>query len=210
METQSVSADSKPSRRLCAYHEAGHAVAAHVLGLTIEQVDILADNNYGGKFSVVMPLGIDSPNVWRYHPLREFVEKYDVMIMAGYSASLIAEEEDPDKLRNTAQSDVAILEQDAEDAFPDIFCDPWVKEMYENFPEEKLGVELVETIDQLDKRKIDLSKAYYAWIRLRAEVLVLYPPHREAIKILAEVLLTKETLSGAQTHEIILQALKTV
>ena len=135
-------------------------------------MDILANDNHGGNFSVAMPLGIASRDVWRYHPLREFVEKYDVMIMAGYFGSLIVGEEDPNELRNTAQGDANILTQDAEDAFPDTYCDPRVKEMCENFTEEKSSVEIVETINQLDRRKRDLSKAYCAWIRLRAEVLV--------------------------------------
>lgn len=104
-------------RDMSAYHEAGHAVAAHVLGLTIEMIDIKADEKHGGNFRVMLPEGSTSPSFWRYHPLREFAEKYDVQLMAGYPASQLAEGALPDPGRASEKSDQAMLWQDAADAF---------------------------------------------------------------------------------------------
>jgi len=40
---------------LSAYHEAGHAVAAHVLGLRVERVSIVEDEQSGGRTVVPWP-----------------------------------------------------------------------------------------------------------------------------------------------------------
>jgi ATP-dependent Zn protease len=48
----------KTEEKLLAYHDAGHAVAGHVLGLTVEGLSIVPDEHYAGLADV--PVDLDS------------------------------------------------------------------------------------------------------------------------------------------------------
>jgi ATP-dependent Zn protease len=43
----------KTEEKLLAYHDAGHAVAGHVLGLTVERLSIVPDEHYAGLADVL-------------------------------------------------------------------------------------------------------------------------------------------------------------
>lgn len=190
-------------RRLSAYHEAGHAVAAHLYGMEIEILDIHCNDQHGGNFRVKMPEDIEDPSNWRYSPLREFVEHYGVVLMAGMPASLLSGLSPTSDFNSTWRTDMKALIQDAIDAFAQPWTDAWVKTMEHDGRDEDAAVQRRSVAQQVIEQHRKLADHYFAWIRLRAEALVAYSPHQRAIEAVAEQLLELGSLAGQNVHELI-------
>lgn len=191
--------DRKRNLAIRAYHEAGHAVAADRLGFQIIELDIFAHNGFEGNFRVALPEDIADPTKWRYGPLREMTEKYDVMMAAGYFASEMAVN-DTNFLYGTNRSDEKTLAKDAEESFPPPAADPWVLEMTKSVSDGRYA-------GFVERRWRDLHEAYIAWIKERARSLVRFPAYRHAIEAVALNLIANKSLVPEDAHRIIATAL---
>ena len=72
--------------KLLAYHDAGHAIAGHVLGLTVERLSIVPDEHYAGLADVPIDLDLahGSPD-----ESNDYLRRHLVCFLAGAVAEEI-------------------------------------------------------------------------------------------------------------------------
>jgi hypothetical protein len=164
-------------------------------------------NFVGGNFRLHLPEGSTDPKVWLYGPLREFVERYHVVLMAGYEASKAVEGILP-YLTDSDKSDCASMAGDVFYMFPKTIDDKSPSGWLEQLQDEDMKVQLS---DSDENAREELAKAYTQWVRARARILVSVPAHGHAIRVLAQNLREnekrKEWLTGPEAHDIIASAI---
>ena len=77
------------SKELTAYHEAGHAVAAHALGIVIEGVSIVQDEGSLGHTTTPLPENFDSSD----EKADAVLEKHLIVGVAGAASEELLTEE---------------------------------------------------------------------------------------------------------------------
>lgn len=76
----------RPTAEEVAYHESGHVVVGHRLGLDVVEVDVEADGDGGNGHSVFRSPDWFDPGAAGQGPAREFVEKLITTFLAGTAA----------------------------------------------------------------------------------------------------------------------------
>jgi ATP-dependent Zn protease len=155
--------------RATAYHEAGHAVANLVQGLTVDRVSIIPGEGFNGRCRSPGALG------YRFSNARQRRAIGRAIIVACYGGIEAERFIDPGAPEYHADDDMAIaLEQSR----------------------------LLEVFPRYMRRVGDEWHMAYLE-RLRGEARRLVKRHRAAVAALAEELLCREELDGAQVEELL-------
>jgi hypothetical protein len=191
---------------LVATHEAGHAVAAHMLGRAVHVVSILPTERYegmtilgGGEAHPADRQNLLLPTVLRPAPLRRWTEVSIMIALAGPAAAfhLAAAptnvEDDPDESRARKLARSAVWTQTESDRL-----------------EEAASMSGPFRTDEEDAEKLawamagsDSADAYLEWLRTETRHLVLSPRFRTYVATLVPALLDRKTMSGRLIRKIL-------
>ena len=182
---------SEDERKLTAFHEAGHAVVAHVLPKTdpVHQITIIPRGRAGG-FTVILP------KEDKYYGTREEMREQIIHLLGGR----VAEKLTLDDISTGASNDIQRATDIAREMVTKYgFSDKLGPVNYSNSDEVFLGNQITstkayseETANEIDEEvKRIVEEAYDAAMTILEE-------HREQLTAVAQGLLAIETLDGDQ------------
>jgi hypothetical protein len=191
---------------LVATHEAGHAVAAHVLGRAVHMVSILPTDRYegmtvlgGGEAHPTDRQNLLLPTVLRPAPLRRWTEVSILIALAGPAAAFhlaapstdVDHSQDETHARELARSAV------------------WTQAESERLEEATSTLGPFRT-DEEDAEKLawamagsDSADAYLDWLRTETRHLVVSPRFRAYVATLVPALLERKTMSGRLVRRVL-------
>lgn len=185
----------REDKRLRAFHEAAHAVAAVVLGFKVLRVSIgvHAPGSLGQcEIDVPVELAGTEPRLHRDPPYRDLAERYCIYVLSGY----LGEEFVTRKPTKEWFEDHQIVNDTIANWFPDPVGDWWVRELGGS-PEER------KALTQAWESYAPLASGYLEWLKARARTLLVLPRHRRAVEVLAARLLEAEQVPGDEATMLI-------
>lgn len=186
---------SEEERRLTAYHEAGHAVVAHVLPKTdpVHQITIIPRGRAGG-FTMILP------KEDKYYGTRETMREQIIHLLGGRVAEMLT----LDDISTGASNDIQRATDIAKEMVTKYgFSEKLGPVNYSSSDEVFLGKDFStrqayseETASEIDEEvKAIIEEAFEAAKKILSE-------HIEQLKVVAEGLLEVETLDNAQFEQL--------